>query len=477
MTHRVVRRALGGSVGLVATVILVGSAVPAAAEDDPYPYYPDLIVSAQFDQPAYESDDVIEATVTITNVGNDTAVGVTASTDWVGNTLWLQYPWWGDLDDGTVHLEPGASHVAHVRGMAGDPASGVVRFVGRVATRSFESDIDDNTFSISAPVRMTRGDVGGTVIDDKNGNGVADPGEGVPNVHVLVSGGNPYDLYERLTDSQGRFLFEDLPTGTYRAGYYSDDGWVVGPEYPNEESWEVGEAGLFGLTVLAVRPLSDTLLVTAEFTEQTYQVGDEAHVALTIRNRTGTTVTGIHAHCNGVGNANQFNGVGPGWAPFDQTGPGTTLAAGETRTFDVYEPVPDGAPPYGYVGLACEIGPGAGTGVRGLPFAVDRAKVPGMFTTVSARIVYDAEEDGAIEDEGIPDTRVTLLDYGTHNVVARAVSDAQGRFQFTDIPTGRYVLDLVGPWVPQGSQSMILQAFPPQGFPFEHVFGMEPRHA
>ena len=473
--QRLVRRALAGSVGLVATVMLAGTSLPAAADDYPN-YYPDLVVSAAFDQPAYESGDVVGVTVTITNVGWVAAEDVWAYTDWAGS-LWLEYPWWGDLEYGgaTVRIEPGASHVAHVRGMATDPASGLIRFSGQVMPTYSDGNPDDNTFAINAPVRMTYGDVSGMVIDDRNGNGLADPGEGVPDVRVLTTGGNPYGYYEQVTDMHGQFLFEDLPSGTYRSGYLSEDGWVVGPDYPNEDTWTVGEAGLQGIVVLAVRPLSDELLVSAAFTEQTYQVGDEAHVALTIRNRTGSTMTGIHAHCNGIGDANQFNGTGPGWAPFDQSGPGVTLAAGESRTFDVYELVPDGALPFGYVMLGCEIGPGAGTGVRGLPVAIDRAKVPGMITTIPVRIAYDADGDGTIGDsEGIPNTRVTLLDYGTHTIVARATSDAHGRFQLTDIPTGLYVLNVIGPWQPRGSQTMTLLALPNPGG-YELDYGLEPR--
>jgi hypothetical protein len=319
----------------------------------------------------------------------------------------------------------------------------------------------DNVFSVTAPVTLTYGDFGGAVVEDRDGNGQADPGEGVGGVKVLLYGGAPPRDYEQVTDVQGRFFFDNLPTGRYGSSYYSEDGWVVGPDYPDQDNWTIDEPGVLGVVVLAVRPLSDKLLVTTEFQYDTYQVGDEAHAALTLRNRTDSTLTGIYAHCNGVGDANQFNGEGPGWAAFDRSGPGVTLAAGESRTFDVYEAVPAGALEFGFVALGCEIGPGAGAGVRGLPEAFARAKVPGLTTTVPVRIVYDVDKDGWIEEgETIADTRVALLDYGTHDVVARSVSDAEGRFQFVDIPTGLYVLRVTGPWQPQGYQSMILLARP-----------------
>lgn len=51
--------------------------------------------------------------------------------------------------------------------------------------------------------------------------------------------------------------------------------------------------------------------------------------------------------------------------------------------------------------------------------------------------MYDANGNGHIEDgEGIADIRLVLPDYSTHTIVAKATSDAPGRFAFAGIPTG-----------------------------------------
>jgi hypothetical protein len=464
--------------GFAAMVAALAVVAPASAQE--VTGYPDLQVSAQFDQPAYDSGDEVHVTVTITNAGDGATEDTFVFMDWSQTSLQLDPPGWGDLYYGgqVVRLAPGATMVVELTGTIWNPAAGVVTLSGEIRPWGpYDRNPEDNYFALSAPVTMTYGDFGGTVIEDRNGNGLADPGEGVGGVKVFLYGGAPIGDYEQVTDAQGRFFFEDLPSGRYASYYYSEDGWVVGPDYPNQDHWTIDEPGVLNVVVLAVRPLSDELLVTAAFQYDTYQVGDEAHVALTLRNRTDSTLTGIHAHCNGIGDSNQFNGIGPGWVAFDQSGPGVTLAAGETRTFDVYEAVPAGALEFGYVALGCEIGPGAGTGVRGLPDAVAQARVPGLTTTVPVRIVYDIDEDGWIEEgEGIAETGVALLDYGTHNVVARSISDAEGRFQFANIPTGLYVLRITGPWQLRGNpgqQLLILRARPGSGY--EAVFGMEPR--
>jgi len=472
------RRALRGVAVPVAALGLafVGVAPASAQELASYPGYPDLRVSAQLDKPAYDSGDVVRATVTITNAGDTAAQDVYVFEDWPFG-LQLDSPGWGDLRYGEdpVRLDPGATITVDLTGTIWDPSSGTLHFGARFWSNPGDPSDGDNAFSLTAPVTPTYGDFGGTVIDDRNGNGEADPGEGLGGVQVFVRGGAPYRSYDQVTDRYGRFFFDDLPSGRYASSYYSEDGWVVGPEYPNEDIWTIGPTAAVDAVVAAVRPLSDKLLVTTGFTRDSYQVGDEAHAALTLRNKTGQTLTGIHAHCNGIGNSNQLNGVGAGWAAFDQSGPGVTLAAGETRTFDVYEAVPDGALEFGFVALDCEVGPGAGTGVRGLPYAVARAKVPGATTTVRAQIAHDANGDGWIAtDEGIADTRVALLDYGTHTVAASGRSDAGGRFEFAGIPAGLYVLRVIGPWQPVGSSSIVIEARAGSGG-YELVFGMEPR--
>jgi SdrD B-like domain len=454
--HRMKRRLAAGCTTLAAALALAlgGADLTALAEDDSSS---DLRVTAAFDKPAYDSGDVVHVTVTITNAGAAAVEDAFVIMD--GFPLYLDEPGWGDLAYGgePARIEPGATRVVELAGTIVDPSTGVLRFAGHVYPIVSP---DDNSFAISAPVTRTYGDFGGTIIEDRNGNGAADPGEGVSGIHVSMSGGAPYWFYDQVTDVQGRFLFDDLPTGRYVSDYGSENGWVVGPQYPDEDRWVVTTAGTLDVVVLAARPISEKLIVTAEFAQPTYGVGDEAHVALTIRNRTGTTVTGIHAHCTDTGKPNQFKGVGPGWAQFAEDGPGATVAAGETATFDVYETVPAGALQYGYVALGCEIGPGAGTGARGLPYAQARAKVPGEWTWFDIKMVDN--RDGS----GITDTKIAVLDYDTHQVVATATTDYGGRINVIGVPAGLYELRIAGPWRTYDGHPVVFDAragYPPMG--------------
>ncbi len=59
-------------------------------------------------------------------------------------------------------------------------------------------------------------DIGDLVFRDENGNGVADPGEGIPGVRLLLFNGTNTLTAETQTDAQGRYLFPDLPPGDWR---------------------------------------------------------------------------------------------------------------------------------------------------------------------------------------------------------------------------------------------------------------------
>ncbi len=55
--------------------------------------------------------------------------------------------------------------------------------------------------------------IGDTIFFDANGNGVADPGEGIPGVKVTLTDGTTRAV--TYTDANGNYTFGDLAAGSY----------------------------------------------------------------------------------------------------------------------------------------------------------------------------------------------------------------------------------------------------------------------
>ncbi|MEU0535569.1 SdrD B-like domain-containing protein [Amycolatopsis tolypomycina] len=71
--------------------------------------------------------------------------------------------------------------------------------------------------TLDAGLVEPRNRVGDFVWTDKNGNGLQDPGEpGVPDVPVVLKDGNGKQIATKKTDANGKYLFDDLPDGSYQ---------------------------------------------------------------------------------------------------------------------------------------------------------------------------------------------------------------------------------------------------------------------
>jgi uncharacterized repeat protein (TIGR01451 family) len=74
-------------------------------------------------------------------------------------------------------------------------------------------DDDEDTTTLSVPVN---GAVGDFVFEDSNGNGIQDFNEnGVPGVIVNLMNSNGFTVDTQVTDTNGNYLFTDVPSGNY----------------------------------------------------------------------------------------------------------------------------------------------------------------------------------------------------------------------------------------------------------------------
>ena len=469
---------LGVAVAVAALSATVSSGGAAAAGG-----IGDLSVTVTFDKPAYTTADLITVTETVTNHSNATVSGVHApmgdapsgSSGLVGNTNGSN-PALANFAGPGVDLAAGQSVTETFTGYAADPTKSTVGVTPTFFVNDGRSSgglpVGSGT-PVTVPLTATFGDVSGVVFIDKNGNGKPDPGEGFAGATVDVSRqGSVPNQPKATTDANGRFGLAHQPTGPY--GVFVErlsGGWIPRPltiAHPGQLM--LTTAGLV-TDFVAERPMSERLRATMTFDQPNYQVGDTAHVTVTLSNTSSTPISGIVADCNRIGDDNQLKGTGPGWGALARTWSdppprGATVAAGETTTFHVTDTVPPAARQYGYVAVGCQFGPQADD-PDGYPSAKDTAKVLGLTVDFPLRL---ADPNG----NAVANTKVYLLDYfGNHAVLAHAVSDAGGHVVFPALNVGMYTLYVVGPWQPAGNGPNAL-TLPVRTDPREEVVTLKP---
>ncbi|TQM81787.1 SdrD B-like protein [Saccharothrix saharensis] len=385
--------------------------------------------------------------VTITNTGDADATTVKAGEYTLsGSYFSIDSAEWGDLHTWQgkgITVPAGESVTVTVHGEA-------QRWTGAVPVARFHlqlvngwADSFDLTIPLVDPASATD-DAAGLVYGDRNANGAPDAGEGIAgvNVNVYASGG---EVLRTRTDAEGRFRFAGLPVSTYTLSIYeAPDGWVV--EGGNTELTVDGSGSAANLVLRAVRPLSDRLTAAMRFTQDTYRVGDQAEVEVTLTNRGTEDVTGIKAGCDRSG------GEGPELRDVDLgdmawNASGVTVPAGETRTFTFTGSISEETAEHGAVSWPCDFGPGDG-GPWGYPSANAWARVVGAGPGDSAMHFFHDRNDDYTSQPGeqVGDLVVGLADAISGKLVAKARTDADGRLKFVDIPAGPYEVRVYGAW-------------------------------
>jgi uncharacterized repeat protein (TIGR01451 family) len=398
---------------------------PAAAQ--PRAERAQVAVSLVFDKASYRTDEEIRFTVKLTNTGPTTAAGLTMYQMVVDSTdVQVLYGGWGQLENKPgVTLEPGKTFEVAVSAQVRDLEATTATVRGIVFDESGNSA--GPQFQFSVPMTKAAGHATGTVYGDKNGNGVLDAGEQLAGTKVTLRYIHGSGTYSATTGADGKFAL-DVPAAEYYVGGEVIDGWL----FP----WRTVRIGSdTDLLLRGAPPLNGALKATTAFTQDSYQVGDLAHVTVTLSNSGPIPLTGIVAECNRVGNGYILSGRGPGWG--DLAAGGVTIAPGQTRTFDVSETVPKAAFNRGYVAVACDFGyPEVDT--ENHAEAEDRAAVPGAKGTV----VGDVKQG----QQGVAGVKVVLVSDQHCPVTGEQTTDAQGHFEFHDVVPGpEYQLYLLPP--------------------------------
>ncbi len=331
-----------------AVALVMGGVVPGAAFADPLPHS-ELVVSAAFDRPSYDSAEAVGATITIRNTGALVATGVKA--DVVrGVSTFRPREWDGLSPQGSgVRIEAGGTHVAHVTGFVDQSRITQLRFKGQVVSTPLDGTQADNTFDATTAVTWGKGSASYTVHVDANGNDQVDEGEGLGGVEASMSGAGR--TFTGVTGPEGKVVFTDVPTGTYSSRFTSPDGWLVVDDpriviAPDQRVDSVRKA---------VRPLTDTLAATVEFDQDVYAADGTIGIEVTLTN-TGDDLSAVRAWCGGPGDGTDLHNDTEGWGAFQEGAGGVALAAGETGVFHLFAPVPERASLRGSVATFCTFG-------------------------------------------------------------------------------------------------------------------------
>jgi protocatechuate 3,4-dioxygenase beta subunit len=384
----------------------------------------------EFDQGSYGKDGQIGVAVTLTNKGTEALTHVVAVCD-SDAAHKLPGTGWTALAPTGPGVDLGVGETKTVR-VADVVPEGAYNYGAVAAACVFGNN---GTFtdgyakaSAQAVVVGALGDLKGTVA-----NGAAALADAAL---VALHPRTRAVLGRATTDAAGAWTMKGLPAGEV-------DVVVLGP-WQDAKSGGIdhlvritgGGESTADLSVVPGPEVPDPaaevkLRVSVEFTADTFEADAQATLKVTLTNQTGAPLTAI-ARCD----AGDLRNDTDGWGALAVNGPGVDLKADETKTVDVTAPIPQAAQDRGEVVVDCAIGPKVGTA---FVTARDTATVTGALASASGSLL---KPDGGT----VADTKVLLVDPDTSDPVARATTDADGKFAFTDVPAGRYRPLVVGPW-------------------------------
>lgn len=397
----------------------------------------DLRLTAAFDRAEYEPASELPLTVTVENVGGTKATGV--SFQRTGGNVSLDRGW--EQLGRSYDLEPGGKLVFELGARQHRQDDDYAEFTLLAYHSVTDPTPADNRATTRASVPQLRGRAAGVLYTDANRNGRFDAGEQRAGQELRGWGGRPSTSLNAVTDQDGRFAFENLPVGEYTLTL-ADSSIVVRPGFGR---FTVQRDATTELAIPTAPPVSEVLDARMEFDRDSYQRDDQVNVLITLTNKGIDPLTNVIAVCNRVGEAWVLDGTGPGWAPLDYRGSGTTLAAGETKNFVIPDVVPNAAYEGGRLRTACEFGnDGANSDGHGYVSASDNAKVVGARGSAKGMVTLYTGQSAPL-----PGVTLLLLDQTTKQVVTRTQSDATGWWQFDNVPVGDYDVLVTGPYQPR----------------------------
>ncbi|MCX2952336.1 SdrD B-like domain-containing protein [Lentzea sp. NEAU-D7] len=399
-----------------------------------------LVATMKFDKPRYESHELVRVDLTITNNGGQTAERVKVHDGFYDVVTTAEQ--WGEVrgEGPGARIPAGESRTYSVTGPIRHFQDGKLTVWASV--EHIGSADRPASVSAEAEVVQTTGDVSGVVYVDRNHNRQQDPGEAAAETVVEANGGAPYDYFRTTTDAEGRYSFENIPSGDYLIGHTLAGGWVVHAE-SNAPQVRVRPGPPVQVTARAERPYAEVLKAAVVLDKPVYAAGDDVRITITLSNQAVYEIRNVQAACEREGNTWP---VSAGWGDLHE--PGVTLGAGETKTITVLEEVPAEPSGVNRVTAHCGFAPWVKANAEDVAIGYDWAGIPGGAGTLRGTIAYDENHNYWVDPgEPLQNTRLRLMtdrEYG--GIVAETVTDADGSMFFEQVPLGTYWLEIDGPW-------------------------------
>jgi hypothetical protein len=408
-------------------------AVPQPDEWQGGPSRPDLSVGLTFGRAEYLPGEDVDATLVVRNSGAAPAREIRLSHHvpdaWVVSGA--------DVLGSRPSLRPAEQKVVNLKLRPRFNWQNDLRFEFRATVDGVADPTPgDNGVTGHVKIRQDRGTANGLLYTDKNDNGRPEAGEFLSNTWVSVRGGVPESSRTVLTGAGGEIAFGTLPAGTYTVYdlYSSTNTLVIDPA----RSRFVVEAGKHTDVNLPAVPAVDTVLgATIAFDRPSYRRDEQVGLTVTLTNRGTKPLTGVVAVCDPY--IDYLAGTGPGWAALSPGGPGVALAAGETKTVQVTDVVPQNMR-FTRLYASCRFG-NNGRDTDGYTYAgMAGTDVKGLYGTLTGSV--ENAETGKL----VPNAPVAVLDAGTRRLLKSVRTDANGALTVYDVPVGRVELVVAGPW-------------------------------
>ncbi|NGY61618.1 hypothetical protein G7043_22065 [Lentzea sp. NEAU-D13] len=402
---------------------------------------PDLKLSVKFDKPEYSLGEPLGITVTVRNDGDAPANQIRFASE----------PFSMHLTTGVEDLvsrpslAPGEAKTIKLGAKAQWGAPSVALTVRTYVEGATDKTPNDNMVRAEAKFVSEAGVVNGVLFEDRDGNGVVSPGEGIDFQSLRLSGGPEFPNSATTYDG-GRFTMRDVPPGTYQVRYQGRTG--MGPDLTVKPGQFVvvkkGETTEVALQ--AVPTLSRSLWIQGvSFDKPRYAKGDAITASVRLQNNGAAPITGLVAVCDPENDPATLDGTGDGWGDLRPDRAGVTIGAHETKTVTVTDIVPDVDYPTGKVYFACtfsvdgrntDFSGGYGSANPGITAGVD---VAGTRGSLSGRVLNN-------NGGGVNGAKVVAYNPANNRIVGQAETSWGGAWNIRNLPQGKIALQVVGDW-------------------------------